>query len=95
MDGTGAGPRTGDVLVEGDTITRVTEGGARPSADRLVDISGLTIAPGFIDMHTHSDLQVLCSPDHTSKLLAGCDERGASARTACPTHRWMMRRCGN
>ncbi len=71
VDGTGAEPRAGDVLVEGDEITAVTEGGARPSADRVVDISGLTIAPGFIDMHTHSDLQVLCSPDHTSKLSQG------------------------
>ena len=71
VDGTGADPRPGDVLVEGTRITRVSDGRARQTADRVVDIGGLTIAPGFIDMHTHSDLQVLCNPDHTAKITQG------------------------
>lgn len=71
VDGTGSDPRFGDVLVEGTKIARVTDGQERLKADRVVNLSGLTIAPGFIDMHTHSDLQLLCNPDHTAKLSQG------------------------
>lgn len=71
VDGLGGPGRRGDVLVEGDRIARVTDGTEQLVADRRVDISGLTIAPGFIDMHTHSDLQILVNPDHTSKLSQG------------------------
>ncbi|WDR04744.1 D-aminoacylase [Devosia rhodophyticola] len=71
VDGQGTAPRPGDVLIQGDRIVRVTDGTETLDADRVVDITGLTIAPGFIDMHTHSDLQILCNPDHTSKLSQG------------------------
>ena len=71
VDGLGGPGRRGDVLIAGDRIVRVTDGAEALAADRVVDISGLTIAPGFIDMHTHSDLQVLVNPDHTSKLSQG------------------------
>lgn len=71
VDGRGGPPRRGDVLVAGCKITRVTDGGETLGADEIVDITGMTIAPGFIDMHTHSDLQILVNPDHTSKLSQG------------------------
>jgi N-acyl-D-amino-acid deacylase len=71
VDGREVAPYRGDVLVKGGYITRVTDGNEALSADQIVDITGLTIAPGFIDMHTHSDLQILCNPDHTSKLSQG------------------------
>jgi len=57
-DGTGAAPFTGDVLVEGDRITAVGRATAPPDA-REIDCTGLAVAPGFIDAHSHSDLQVL------------------------------------
>lgn len=71
VDGLGGAPVRGDVLVIGDRIAGIYRGTRRPRADRVVDIEGLVIAPGFIDMHTHSDLQVLVNPDHTSKLSQG------------------------
>ena len=71
VDGLGSDPVRGDVLVAGDRIVGVTDGSTRIAADREVRIDGLVIAPGFIDMHTHSDLQILCHPDHTSKLSQG------------------------
>lgn len=71
VDGLGGPRRRGDVLVEGNRIARVTDGTKTLAADRHVAIDGLVIAPGFIDMHTHSDLQILCNPDHTSKLSQG------------------------
>jgi len=61
FDGTGA-PRTqGDVAVTGDRIVAVGDLGAA-SADREIDATGLAVAPGFIDAHTHDDRAVLCGP---------------------------------
>src|SRR5579863_1810035 len=69
VDGTGAPSRRADVEVVGDTIGAV---GDVPvgTGEGDVDLSGLTLAPGFIDIHTHYDAQVLWdsglspSPDH-------------------------------
>jgi dihydroorotase/N-acyl-D-amino-acid deacylase len=58
VDGTGAAPFAGDVLIDGDRIAAVGRIEAAPDA-RKIDCTGLTVAPGFIDIHTHSDLQVL------------------------------------
>ncbi|MDR3470272.1 MAG: D-aminoacylase [Devosia sp.] len=71
VDGLGNPPVRGDVLVIGDRIARITDGSVALAADRRIGIDGLVISPGFIDMHTHSDLQILCNPDHTSKLSQG------------------------
>ncbi|HWB84677.1 MAG TPA: D-aminoacylase [Bryobacteraceae bacterium] len=57
VDGSGAEPVKADVLLEDDRIAAV---GRIHSADaRRVDCTGLLVAPGFIDAHSHSDLQVL------------------------------------
>ena len=37
----------------------------------MIDADGLVLAPGFIDMHSHSDLQVLANPDHLAKVSQG------------------------
>ena len=39
--------------------------------ERMIDASGLFVCPGFTDMHTHSDLQLLVNPPHEPKLLQG------------------------
>ena len=54
IDGTGKPGRVGDVRVEGDTITAV--GKVKPkSGDQIIDGTGLVLAPGFIDIHNHSE----------------------------------------
>ncbi len=54
LDGTGAPGRRADVRVVGDRIAEVGTLAPQP-ADRLVDAGGLTLAPGFIDTHSHHD----------------------------------------
>ena len=58
IDGTGAAPATGSVLVSHGRIVDVGAFDAPADAD-VIDCSGCAIAPGFIDMHSHSDLKVL------------------------------------
>jgi imidazolonepropionase-like amidohydrolase len=54
IDGTGAAPvKNAVILVQGDRITAVGAGVALPKGATLVDLSGATVLPGFIDAHVH------------------------------------------
>jgi N-acyl-D-aspartate/D-glutamate deacylase len=69
-DGSGAAPIVADVALRGDRIARV---GARPElhASVSLDASGLALAPGFIDVHTHDDFALLLRPEMDFKILGG------------------------
>ncbi|MBD0711652.1 MULTISPECIES: N-acyl-D-amino-acid deacylase family protein [unclassified Streptomyces] len=76
VDGTGAPSYRADVGVEdGRIVSIVREAAAagcqRPTARRTVDAEGLVLAPGFIDMHAHSDLALLRDPEHLAKAAQG------------------------
>src|SRR4051794_589283 len=58
VDGTGAKPRRADVRIAAGTIVEVGSAVAADGA-AVVDLDGLVLAPGVIDMHTHYDAQVL------------------------------------
>jgi dihydroorotase/N-acyl-D-amino-acid deacylase len=69
FDGTGAQPIRGDVLIDAGRIVQV--GVVRvPAGCPVLDCSSLAIAPGFIDLHSHADLQVL-QEARTEKVLQG------------------------
>jgi hypothetical protein len=54
IDGTGAAPvRNAIIVVQGDRITAVGPGVAIPKGATVVDLSGETVLPGFIDAHVH------------------------------------------
>ncbi|MFG3407288.1 amidohydrolase family protein [Streptomyces sp. NPDC048142] len=74
VDGTGEPSYRADVALDGGRIAAIhPEGspGPRPTATRTVDAGGLALAPGFIDMHAHSDLALLRDPDHSAKAAQG------------------------
>ncbi len=58
IDGTGAPPRMADVRVANGTITAIGHW-QRTAGDRVIDAKGLTLAPGFIDTHSHHDWGLL------------------------------------
>lgn len=54
-DGTGAEPIMGDVLLDGDRIEAVGTALSPDGAEQVIDLKGLSVAPGFIDAHSHND----------------------------------------
>ncbi|MFD6925979.1 amidohydrolase family protein [Streptomyces sp. NPDC059944] len=75
-DGSGAPSYRADVAVRGGRIVGIVKeataaGCLRPRGTREVDAEGLVLAPGFIDMHAHSDLALLRDPDHSAKAAQG------------------------
>ncbi len=71
VDGTGAPARTTDVGVRGDKIVAVETIAPGVETAREVDAGGRVLAPGFIDIHTHSDLNLVANGLGESKLLQG------------------------
>ncbi|WRZ90912.1 D-aminoacylase [Streptomyces sp. NBC_01007] len=75
-DGSGAPAYRADVAVKGGRIVAIVKEAAaagcqRPRGTRELDAEGLVLAPGFIDMHAHSDLALLRDPDHSAKAAQG------------------------
>jgi N-acyl-D-amino-acid deacylase len=56
VDGSGQEPFAADVGVRGGRIAAVGDLASAPAAERI-DVSGLVVAPGFIDMHSHAELE--------------------------------------
>ena len=61
LDGTGAPARVADVGIREAAIMHVGRS-RNPKAERTIDASGKYVAPGFIDIHTHSDVGILVEP---------------------------------
>lgn len=73
VDGTGAPARAADVVVDGDRVAALGGPGSFDgySGHEVVDLDGLVLAPGFIDVHTHYDAQVLWDGDLTPSSWHG------------------------
>jgi N-acyl-D-aspartate/D-glutamate deacylase len=70
VDGTGSKPWVGDAAIGNGRFVEIE---ARISAEarRIIAAHGMVLAPGFIDMHCHSDLLLFVNPDAEIKLRQG------------------------
>jgi N-acyl-D-amino-acid deacylase len=94
-DGTGVSPREGDLAIRDGRIVSVGDpvpvGGAREE----IDARGLAVAPGFVDLHTHSDVSLLSDPHCVSFVTQGITTQqvglcGFSAAPLSPESRTSM-----
>lgn len=69
VDGTGSPWYRANVAVAGDTIISV--GPEAPDAAQVIEARGLALAPGFIDMHAHSEYGLVVDPRALSKVAQG------------------------
>ena len=70
LDGTGAAPQILDVALLHDRIHAVGRALGQ-KANLTIDAEGLSLAPGFIDVHTHDDISVIDAPAMLPKLSQG------------------------
>jgi N-acyl-D-aspartate/D-glutamate deacylase len=97
VDGTGGPARPGDVDIrDGRVVALGPAAGAEP-ARRTIDVSGLVVAPGFVDLHAHYDAQIFwdpwCSPSPlhgvTTVVAGNC---GLTLAPAAPADREFLTR---
>src|SRR5215831_8648671 len=69
IDGMGGAPYQADVAVSQGDIVAI--GSLPGTAQHTLDAAGLVVSPGFIDLHTHSDLSFLLDPTAQSKVRQG------------------------
>lgn len=70
IDGTGRPAEAADVAIAGGRIVAVG-GLAGVEARRVLDVGGLMVSPGFIDMHSHSDYSLMSAPAAESRIGQG------------------------
>ena len=72
LDGSGRPGWRADVAVQAGKIAAIGDvAAAEVQAATVMDAQGLVLAPGFIDVHTHDDLEVLRNPQMLAKLSQG------------------------
>lgn len=101
IDGTGTPGRPADLAIAGDRVTAITAPGGLAAragaATTVIDATGLVVAPGFVDVHTHSDTTLLSDGRGTSKVRQGVTTEvtgncGMSPAPAPPERRDAVRR---
>jgi N-acyl-D-amino-acid deacylase len=72
VDGSGAPGTPGSLgVLDGRIRTLARELASQPTAARVIDATGMVVAPGFIDLHSHGGLMILADPRHEPKVRQG------------------------
>ena len=71
IDGTGNPHFNADIGIRGGEIDAISRGGQMVEADRVLDVSGMIVSPGFIDTHSHDEAYILIDPQCSQKVLQG------------------------
>ena len=69
VDGTGNPWYKADIAVTDGRISDI--GNLSTEAERIIDVRGFVVAPGFIDVHSHSDLMLMVEPEARQKIMQG------------------------
>ncbi len=87
-DGTGNPVYVGDIGIRGGRIAAVGRLAGR-SAARVIEAAGLTVSPGFIDIHNHSDYMIVQDGDAQSMVRQGVTSMiFGEGGSAAPSRRW-------
>ena len=70
FDGLGSAPMRGDIGIQNGKIVAIASS-LPPNAHQVVDASGLWVTPGFIDIHTHYDLELEIAPGLSESVRHG------------------------
>jgi len=86
FDGGGTPPLEADISIEGDRIVAVGRDPLSQTARRVIDARGLAAAPGFVDIHGHSDYHLLITGTAESAVFQGvtCEIGGNCGHAAAP-----------
>lgn len=81
-------PVKGDIAIKNGRISALGDLGT--SADKVIDAGGNVISPGFIDIHTHTDANMMEAPLGDSKIYQGVtlDIGGNCGDSPFPSSRW-------
>jgi len=71
VDGTGGPWYRADVAISDGKIVDINTRLSTSKAETIIDAKGLVVTPGFIDMHSHSELNFLLYPKAESKVMQG------------------------
>ena len=76
FDGSGAEGYTGDIAVKDGKIAAIGKMDTDADSSEVIDVSGLAVSPGFVDMHTHSDFTLIADGD-------GCRHKPFGEQRCC------------
>lgn len=71
IDGTGKKGFNGDIAIKNEKISAIAAHLDDDGYDKIIDAQGRVVAPGFIDTHSHSDLELFIEPYLSPKVFQG------------------------